>query len=382
MLDVRSSPLLRLALSIHRFDPWNFYDGDSAYWHSADAHAEVDALIEARLASITDEEVEKGLAEHQHWLDIWVPDRLQAACSRQARARVCAFAELHLKLDTSLDVLDKAALEPARPSDPVFDHLPDLAASLSRDGLLAITGDNIRQGHAGTNAAFWFGSAGLLPHPHLAPYRELLHVLAELATDPALTVYVAINPFITRPSDDGALRLMEDQWFGLHLTARNLDSLDQHDTGSSFHAPGERSLAAELLEPLLGTRFDWRARNDDPTDQTKSLYVQEVRPARDRRNEDKLIAVFNRALHAERDTRTHQFTHTDGKTCRYPTDDYPPCKENPMLPLPPPTHQRKLWRVDGPMSDAQWCELIGLFFRGNELIPEHLREAFPALASA
>ena len=64
VLDVRSSALLRLALGINRFDPWNFYDGDSGYRHSADAHAEIDALIEARLASITDEEVEKGLAEH------------------------------------------------------------------------------------------------------------------------------------------------------------------------------------------------------------------------------------------------------------------------------------------------------------------------------
>jgi hypothetical protein len=329
VLDVRSSPLLRLALSIHRFDPWNFYDGDSGYRHSADAHTEIDALIKARLVSIADEEVEKGLVEHDHWLRIWVPDRLEGACTRQARARVCAFTELHLLVDKSLDALDEVVMGPAKPSDPVFDGLPDLAASLSRDGLLPITVENIRQEHVGTNAAFWIGSVGLLPHPHLAPYRELLHVLAELATDPALTVSVAINPFITRPPDDGVFRLMEDQWYGLQLTARTLDSLDQHDTGSSFHAAGERSKAEELLHPLLGTHFDWRARNDDPADPVKRLYIQEVRPARDPRDEELFIAVFNRALHAERDTSTHQFTHVDGKTCRYRTDYYPPCKENP-----------------------------------------------------
>ncbi len=169
VLDVRSSALLRLALGINRFDPWNFYDGDSGYRHSADAHAEIDALIEARLASITDEEVEKGLAEHDHWLRDWVPDRLEAACTRRARRRVCAFTELHLLVDESLNALDEVVLEPARPSDPVFDGLPDLAASLSRDGLLPITVENIRQGHIGTNAAFWIGSVGLLPHPHLLP---------------------------------------------------------------------------------------------------------------------------------------------------------------------------------------------------------------------
>lgn len=88
--------------------------------------------------------------------------------------------------------------------------------------------------------------------------------------------------------------------------------------------------------------------------------------------------MFNRALHAERDTSIHRFTHFDGKTCRYAADPYPPSKENPTLPLPPPTHKRKLWRVDGQMSGEQWCALTGLFFRNNELVAEHFRDAFPA----
>ena len=249
-----------------------------------------------------------------------------------------------------LDV--RSSLDQASPSDPVFDDLPDLYESLCRKGLLHITAENLRPGYVGADAAFWIGQVGLLPHPRLAPYRELLHVLAELATDPSLTVSIAINPFITRSPDDGTLGLIEDQWYGLHLTTQTLDSLDRHDTGSSFHAAGERSMAEELFHPLLGTHFDWRARNDDPTDPIKRLYIQEVRPARDRPDEENLIAVFNRALHAERDTSIHQFTHVDGKTCRYAVEDYPPCRENPMLRLPSPTHQRKLWRVDGPMRLA------------------------------
>ena len=31
------------------------------------------------------------------------------------------------------------------------------------------------------------------------------------------------------------------------------------------------------------------------------------------------------------------------------------------------------------MSDEQWCDLVGLFYRRNELIAEHLNEAFPAI---
>jgi hypothetical protein len=32
--------------------------------------------------------------------------------------------------------------------------------------------------------------------------------------------------------------------------------------------------------------------------------------------------------------------------------------------------------VDGPLSDEQWMEVVGLFFRNNELIGEHFADAF------
>jgi hypothetical protein len=185
-----------------------------------------------------------------------------------------------------------------------------------------------------------------------------------------------VHPF--RRSTEEALqyRLLEDRWDGMRVTPETLDSLDRHDTGTSFHAAGDRSAADELFNPLLGTWFDWRARRDDAHDPIKRLYIREVKPPDTGRGE--LAAVHNRELHAERDTRAHRFQHVDGKVCRYATNTYTPSRTNPRATLGAPTHSRKLWRVDGALADEQWSELVGLFFRGNELIEEHLCDAFPA----
>lgn len=170
--------------------------------------------------------------------------------------------------------------------------------------------------------------------------------------------------------------MLEDYWSGIRLTKENLDSLDAHDVGVvAFHAAVNRSEAADFLFPLLGTWFDWQRRGDTPHDPVKRLYIREVRPADNGRG-GKLVAVRNRELHAERDTFTRRFRHVDGKVRRYPAETYGPRKEDPRVVFGPPSHERKLWRVDGPMTDEEWCDLVGLFFRQNELIEEYFGHAF------
>lgn len=130
---------------------------------------------------------------------------------------------------------------------------------------------------------------------------------------------------------------------------------------------------------MLGTWFDWRARGDDAHDPVKTLYVREVRPALDRHG-DPLAAVLNRELHSERDTSARRFVHADGKVRRYPAATYEATAANPRGSCGPHSHSRKLWRVDGPLTDEQWCQLVGSHFRRNKLVGEHFGEAFPRLA--
>ena len=56
-------------------------------------------------------------------------------------------------------------------------------------------------------------------------------------------------------------------------------------------------------------------------------------------------------------------------------DTYMPTTARPDAPLGVAARARKLWRVDGAMSDRTWGTLIGLHFRQNELIQEHLDAA-------
>ncbi|HMS72251.1 MAG TPA: hypothetical protein PKB03_04390, partial [Baekduia sp.] len=162
----------------------------------------------------------------------------------------------------------------------------------------------------------------------------------------------------------------------------NLDSLDRHDTGvPSFHA-AEQGSGQRFFFPLLGTWFDWDRRSrHDTTDPVKRLYIREVRPAYNR-DGALLVAVRNRELHAERDTAQRRFTHVDGKMCEDAADGYAPSATNPGVEPGKFTRSRKLWRVDGDMSDEEWAALVGLHFRGNELIAEHFAELFPGTFAA
>ncbi len=371
--DVRSSSLLRLTVAESRFTPFEFYD-EAPYPDHRDAKEEVEVYVRDYVARLQGGDLEVALASHREYLAGWVPDRLESAGPVET-ARLCAFADLHEALLSAESDLLYDSLLPARATDPVFDGDPELFDELT-EGLMRVQPETIQEPWIGTNAIFFRGNTALFPHPYLAEYRELLAALAELAADPRLHVYIALHPYHRAAADELQYRLLEDYWDGMKLTAESLDSLDAHDQGTSFHAAVGRSEAEELFNPLLGTWFDWRAREDDKNDPVKRLYIQEVKPTTGPFGRE-LVAVTNRALHAERDTRARRFTHVDGKVCRFPVESYEPSAQNPRQRPGVPDRARKLWRVDGEMGDEQWSELVGLFFRGNELIEEHFAQAFP-----
>jgi hypothetical protein len=181
------------------------------------------------------------------------------------------------------------------------------------------------------------GGDALYPHPRLAHKRELSGLLADLAAEGDLHIYVALDPFRRDRLDEVRPRVLEDYWYGIRTTRANLDSMDAHDVDTAtFHAASDRSRARELFHPLLGTWFDWARRGDDPGDPVKRLYIREVRPPYNGHG-DQLLAVHNDELHAERDTRRRCFTHVDGKVLRYPVETYGPSPENPQTEPGAPT---------------------------------------------
>ncbi len=374
--DIQTSSLIRLALSENRFDVWEFFDA-GAYPRHRDQKDEVEAMVTSLVDASTPAELEELLQTHLELLRTWVPDRLRAERSHADQARLVAFAELQWSIDDAVNKLELRALDAPRPDDWMFMQHDGLYDALDRDGLFRIRAENIPSTDTGSLQVFCLGEDAIFPHRALEGQRELVQALARLALKPRLDVRIALDPYRAGPLAEVPKWLLQDYWSGIKLSQENLDSLDAHDVGvAAFHAATNRSMAADLFFPLLGTWFDWQRRGDDDNDPVKRLYIREVRPADNGRGAD-LVAVRNRELHAERDTSSKSFSHVDGKIRRYPTETYGPRRDDPRATYGPPSHSRKLWRVDGRMTDEEWCHLVGLFFRQNELIEEYFSEAFP-----
>ncbi len=265
--ELRESALLRLTLGPVRFDPWEFFNEGAYQAHRAEKD-EVEAFVREYVAGIDLPGLEAAVRLHAEYLREWVPGRVKAAQSDADYARLCAFAELHHAIGDAEHELTLASLRAPDRGDLVFDEHPELYDAMT-DGLMRLTPTHIEEPWVAENAAFFLGESALFPHPFLAEYRELLGALADLASDPVLTVYVAIDPQRVGQRDQLQQCLLADYWDGLQLTPQTLDSLDRHDQGSSFHAAIGRSEVEELFHPLLGTWFHWRARADDKSDPVK-----------------------------------------------------------------------------------------------------------------
>lgn len=379
-LELRLSALLRRGLAEDR---WHVTDylRDGAYPAHRAEKDEAEHYVRGALEAIAAGQLGALLGDVEHYLPaMFAPEELAAAKREGRFERLVAFAKLQRALDEALWELEERALDAPRRDDPLFDGRPELFERLDRDGLIELSAsDHLADERLAAEGVISYGDGiALYPHPHLAPMRELVSELLALVGTAGLRVSVALHPYRVTSIEEVPMRLLEDYWSGIQVTASNLDSLDPHDVGvRSFHYADPKT-PQRLFHPLLGTWFDWERRSrHDPSDPVKRLYVREICPATNSRGEE-LVAALNRELHSERDTIAKHFTHVDGKMCRYLAEDYAPSAHEPNADPGTPTQSRKLWRVDGSLSDALWQQLVGLHFRGNELIAEHFKDAFPA----
>jgi hypothetical protein len=83
--------------------------------------------------------------------------------------------------------------------------------------------------------------------------------------------------------------------------------------------------------------------------------------------------VVDKYVHSLRDTHARRFMHLDGAVRVYRKEDYrrrlgTDLRQGRSLAL----RYEKLFRVDGPIPDQDWAELVAHFYRGNELVREYL----------
>jgi hypothetical protein len=136
----------------------------------------------------------------------------------------------------ALGDLSEHSFDLPAPEDPVFAGRPELMDRLDRDGRLVLEADDVADQMLRTEGVIAYNGAALYPHPLLAPMRELVTELLDLADDPRLAVSIALHPFRVTAVEDVPMRLLADYWSGVKVTVSNLDSLDPHDTGvRTFH---------------------------------------------------------------------------------------------------------------------------------------------------
>lgn len=180
-----------------------------------------------------------------------------------------------------------------------------------------------------------------------------------------LKVQMAIDPHRVIKADEIQDVGLFDYWWGLKLTREDLD--DVHPTGTTVHAraPGSE---VDHTYPLLSTSFRWRANGT-----LKELEVQEAVPA-DSWEHSGSEFVINRYAHSIRDTTQKAFVHLDGAAKAFPKSEYALSAEDPNAATGTPLY-RKLFRLDGDLTDELWGCVLSHFFRGNE----HIHEYFGAI---
>jgi hypothetical protein len=377
-LDLKTSALARRALHEDRLHVQEYaregpYPAHRAEKDEVDAYvADIEAAIASgRAANLRDDLV--------YFVEgMFMPDEIQEARDAGQLDRLTALAALQWAIEDLQHEINRASLRAATPQDPVFVACPSLPSRLDKDSLVRLAPADVSDPLLRSQRVLSCDGHAVFPHPYLQHRRELISTLFDLTAAGQLAVSMAVHPLRICKPEEVQMRLLEDYWSGILTTPENLDSLDPHDNGvKTFHFAPQDSVQ-RVFHPMLGTWFSWERRSrNDPTDPVRRLYIQEVGPGRNRFDEP-YITVVNPELHAERDAALHAFTHVDGKLAVYDGQTYAPTLQHPNASLGKQMRTRKLWRVDGDVPDRTWMDLVGCFFRGNDLIDEHFGEVFGA----
>jgi hypothetical protein len=201
------------------------------------------------------------------------------------------------------------------------------------------------------------------------PNFVFLRHLGTLASEhPECSVAVALNTAHCASVADTMHIFEEDYWYGPPFSLQRLD--DPKWVGVTRHwtpPPGE-----PLHYPVAATEFVWQL--DSET--FKSLQIEETYYPWDSEwdPQDDQPWFINRYVHSTRDIAKRRFVHLDGAVKLFDKTDYNPYERRPKRSA---LHYKKLFRVDGRISDDDWMQLVAHYLRGND----HLHEYFGEVAS-
>lgn len=264
--------------------------------------------------------------------------------------------------------LPVSLLQPPAPSTRLFATVSSLISRLDNRGLVDITGLDARPDV-------------LVMDEWAIPYHQFLRRGFSSAINDVLigglvqqlraglAVRVAVDERRLHRADEH-LRWKElDFWNGPALSEARLDDPDRRGVEVLVHrwpADAVRLPWDNVEQASIRTALDGKLR---------TIEIEEVvDPARNAKCEFQLV----RYAHAQRDIERHSFVHLDGAVRFYAPEAYEARlgARWPTADDEQPSGRRKVFRVDGGMDSTTWCDLVALWFRGNELV----REALSALS--
>jgi hypothetical protein len=174
--------LLRRAIAEDRFDVTD-YLGDGPYDGFRAEKDEVERRVSDLGRQLDGGDMDLDIVDR--YLGHMVPqDALATARADGSLARLRAFVALQHELDDALLALEDRSLDSPSAEDPTFARHPELLEALDpRDRLLPLTPELVSDERLGAEAIGAWKEDALFPHPHLAPMRELVWELRDLAAE-------------------------------------------------------------------------------------------------------------------------------------------------------------------------------------------------------
>jgi hypothetical protein len=261
--------------------------------------------------------------------------------------------------DYFFSIPDSVFASPAADSR-VMIRLPSLMERVDDDGLIDCTNLDA------TSHCLIVGDQGIQYHQFLRRHfgsninDRLIATLLSVAERPGNTLHLAIDDRRIAPASEVPRFFEEDYWWGPPLTEEWLD--DPHQVGRTVHEDPEGE------ESLLGfLRFEvyWRMASDSE----KVVQMEEIVATSQEHICDYRLLRY---LHAIRDTAARTFTHCDGAVRAYDDPTFESRSQNEIARSIQANRYRKVFRIDGSITTAEWSDIVAKWFRHNSLVTEYL----------
>ena len=256
-----------------------------------------------------------------------------------------------------------AVVNPRPGNSKVLSVLPELSELVDDDGLIKLTSE------------FTLFDGGIRYREFVLHYHQFLRrgfssnpnfdFLGTLAryrneTGGNNEFRIAIDHRRLMRLDDYRQIIELDKWYG---PAFDPDKLDDPDY-VGLTVVGRIYPNSLDSHPIDKTEFLWK-RNEGAS--IKTLEIEELSsPTKPYDGWH-----INRYVHAERDMANHVFRHFDGAAKVYAQDNYSERIGQTMPHHMSCNHYVKLFRIDGGILLDDWLSLIGMFYKGNEMVIEY-----------